>query len=517
VDKQALKNLTSAHSWLGLIISTVLFIVFLAGSFSFFLSDLDQWEHGAHFPNKNADHFISAQQVIIKNLTGKNIDAKESVWLRMATDQVPYHDLMYSYIDPKGNSQSPDPIMHAVSGDYIYDYADLSLGSFFRTLHINLFVPVIGKYLVGLVTLFFFVALITGVLIHWRKIFNNLFLFRTIRTRDKQLDSHNIIGVMGLPFHLLYAVTGVIFNLAIIFEGVNLVTLFDGNDVALEEATRYTSKIIPPSGNFMAMDGDDISIDFYLRKSEKDILGFTAKTLEIEGWENDNAKIKFEGHIQGDFAKTSIIQYHMQSGKISYQNLDFDNTYRNGESTMDKLHYGDFAGYPLKIVFFLLGLGTCYVIISGNLLWITAQQKKRQHSAFALKLVKSLSSSVFTGGFVAISLSFILTRLLPISITDKSELICIAFYLIILVCFIYSWLVKDQFRVMSNILKMASFCFILVPILDWLLLSQGILTMLNYQRYSLVIVQSLCLVTGFLCWFMAKELSQKGQKTLIVK
>ena len=71
MDKQALKNLTSAHSWLGLIISTVLYIVFLAGSFSFFLSDLDQWEHGAHFPNKKADHFISAQQVIIKNLTGK--------------------------------------------------------------------------------------------------------------------------------------------------------------------------------------------------------------------------------------------------------------------------------------------------------------------------------------------------------------------------------------------------------------------------------------------------------------
>ena len=515
MEKSALKHLTIAHSWLGLIISAVLYIVFLAGSFSFFVNDLAQWELGAHYPSQQNEFFISPQQLLDNNLLDKKIDANERVWLRLATNTVPIYDLMYSYLDEQGESQSPDPMMHAVTGEYIYNFEDMSIGRFFRQLHINLFIPEIGSYLVGLVTLFFLVVLISGILIHWRKLFSNFFQFRLNRSRDKKLDSHNIIGVMSLPFHLLFAITGVIFNLAIIVNATTTYSLFDGDEEAFQQVRFYTppSELNDnkrPSGNYMDMN----QISALIIKSQQDIRNYTVTILEIDHWQHDNASITFWGHVAGDFAKETMIQYRMKDGKVLYKNTQLTNSHHDGVYVMDKLHYGDFGGLPLKLIFFLLGLGTCYVIISGNLLWIEKQQKSRQHSTSGLKLVKNLSSAVFAGSLIATAICFIVTRLLPISITDKADILSLVFYITLLVCLFYTYLISSSQQALTQLLKFAALCFILVPIIDWYLLSDGIIAMLTFQRYPLIVVQVLCLLTAGICLLMAKHLRIKDEKEI---
>jgi len=512
VEKSALKHLTIAHSWLGLIISAVLYIVFLAGSFSFFVDDLAQWELGAHFPSQQKEAFISPQQLLDNNLLDKKIDANERVWLRLATNTAPVYDLMYSYLDEHGESQSPDPMMHAVTGEYIYNFEDMSLGRFFRQLHINLFIPEVGSYLVGLVTLFFFVVLISGILIHWRKLFSNFFQFRLNRSRDKKLDSHNIIGVMSLPFHLLFAITGVIFNLGIIVEATTAYSLFNGDEEAYQQIRLYNtakefSEIKTPSGNYMAMD----QISALIAKSQQDISNYTVTVLEVDHWQHDNASITFWGHIAGDFAKETIIKYRMKDGEIIYKNTQITNSHHDGVYVMDKLHYGDFGGLPLKMIFFLLGLGTCYVIISGNLLWIEKQKKNRNHSPFGLTLVKNFSIAVFSGSLIATALCFIISRLLPTSIEEKVDILCLTFYLTLFVCLLYTYLLKSSFRTLTQLLNVAALCFTLIPIIDWYLLSDGIITMLSYQRYPLLVVQVLCLLTAGICLLMAKYLRANSE------
>ncbi len=43
MNKEFLKGITEAHSWLGLIISGLLFVVFFAGAIALFRAEITQW------------------------------------------------------------------------------------------------------------------------------------------------------------------------------------------------------------------------------------------------------------------------------------------------------------------------------------------------------------------------------------------------------------------------------------------------------------------------------------------
>ncbi len=54
-------------------------------------------------------------------------------------------------------------------------------------------------------------ALITGLLLHWDKIKTNFFLFRPMsKWKTVWTDMHTVLGVIGFPFQLVFAMTGVV-------------------------------------------------------------------------------------------------------------------------------------------------------------------------------------------------------------------------------------------------------------------------------------------------------------------
>jgi len=506
MNKESLKGLTAAHSWLGLIISFILYIVFLAGSYSFFMEDIAQWELGAQFPQPQQTEFMGAQELIDQTVDKLTIVPTDAVWLTLATNKAPFHDIMYSYIDSEGKTQSPDPVMDPVTGKHIYDFYDISLGRFFRNLHIDLLIPKIGNYLVGFVSLFFFVALISGIFIHWRKIYSHFFTYRTKRTRDKTLDSHNIIGVIGLPFHIIFALTGVLFNLGFIFEDINIAVFAQGDNQVYQQQTssRAPLEAQPPSGIFMPMTG----INELMRRSESEIPNFKVSRIEIMNWKNDNATILISGKIKDDFAKSTQIQYQMKTGKVIFQNISNNNTSADGMAVLDALHFADFSDRIIKVIFFLLGLGTCYVIISGNLLWIAKQEKRHGHT-WTVKLVKRLSSSIFSGAFLATALCFIITRYFPINYENKEMVLCAVFYSVLLLCFLYSIMLTNQIKVTINILLVSSATFICVPLLDWISLSDGIINMIKLGRFQIIVIQSICIISAMICLLIAASINKK--------
>src|SRR5690606_30967982 len=46
------------------------------------------------------------------------------------------------------------------------------------------------------------------------------------------------------------------------------------------------------------------------------------------------------------------------------------------KSLVYRLHFGDYGGYPLKVIYFILGLVGCVVILTGILIWLVARDKK---------------------------------------------------------------------------------------------------------------------------------------------
>lgn len=61
-------------------------------------------------------------------------------------------------------------------------------------------------------------ALISGVLIH-RKVIQEFFTFRSAKkARPSTLDVHNLTSMIGLPFHFVFPVSGLIIFVGIYFE-----------------------------------------------------------------------------------------------------------------------------------------------------------------------------------------------------------------------------------------------------------------------------------------------------------
>jgi hypothetical protein len=78
-----------------------------------------------------------------------------------------------------------------------------------------------------------------------------------------------------------------------------------------------------------------------------------------------------------NFAGSGFVTVNVASGKVLEQKSpNTDGNYIDGvKGLVYHLHFGDFGGKPLRIVFFLLGLMGCAVIISGIMIWLVARDK----------------------------------------------------------------------------------------------------------------------------------------------
>lgn len=99
----------------------------------------------------------------------------------------------------------------------------------------------IGYYLSGFVALFFLFAIVTGVLLHWNKIVSNFYIFRP-KEKLKTLwtDAHTALGMIGLPFQFVYAVTGAFFMIKLLIVAPAVMALYNGDQDKLYKELEYT-------------------------------------------------------------------------------------------------------------------------------------------------------------------------------------------------------------------------------------------------------------------------------------
>ncbi|WP_222937287.1 PepSY-associated TM helix domain-containing protein [Cytophaga sp. FL35] len=204
------------HTVSGIIISVALYVIFFAGSFSFFRDEIAMWERGHHAESQeqipedidsylrhiSLDNELQGREIeISRYYNERNINvhltaSKDSLAPQQAQERKNF------YLDIKDLSQST----------YATNYG---LGEFLYRLHFLDQIPYpYGRYLSGFVALFFLFALLTGLWIHWDKIVSNFYVFRPwAKLKTLWTDAHTALGLIGFPFQFIYAVTGAFFLL----------------------------------------------------------------------------------------------------------------------------------------------------------------------------------------------------------------------------------------------------------------------------------------------------------------
>ncbi|MEX0314254.1 MAG: PepSY-associated TM helix domain-containing protein, partial [Allomuricauda sp.] len=253
-----------------------------------------------------------------------------------------------------------------------------SLGEFLYRLHFFAQIPYpFGYYLSGFVALSFLFAIITGIIVHWNKIISNFYVFRPwAKIKTLWTDAHTALGVIGFPFQFVYAVTGAFFMIKGLLVIPLVLGIYDGNQQKLYDDLEYSH----PKFEFHQKKLEsDFVINPYVENLKNQWSDFKATEAHIFNYGDENMHVSISGNMAYDsklnglgyriykVSDNSIFQEKNPTGSASY--LD------GVKNMMFRLHFGDYAGYGLRIVSFILGLVSCVVILSGIMIWLVARNK----------------------------------------------------------------------------------------------------------------------------------------------
>lgn len=225
------------------------------------------------------------------------------------------------------------------------------------TLHVDLFAGLPGKLFLGFMGLLFLVATVSGVVLYAP--FMRRLPFGTVRrertARTKWLDLHNLVGIVTLMWVLVVGATGVINTLADIVLGVWR------NDQLAAMVSPYAGK--PPVEKLGSLDG----------------------ALAVAGEAAPGMKPAFVAYPRSSFSSPQHYAVFMRgetpltSRLLKPVLIDAEATTLTATADMpwyvtallisQPLHFGDYGGMPMKIVWALLDVLTIVMLGSGLYLW----------------------------------------------------------------------------------------------------------------------------------------------------
>ena len=322
----------------------------------------------------------------------------------------------------------------------------------------------------GLVSIFFLFAIVTGVIVHWRKIVSNFFTFR-LKASIKNLwtDGHTALGIIGLPFQFLYAVSGSLYGLTILIFIPSMMVLFDGDQ---EEMISY----IAPGFDTVEMANKPLeerqNVNHLVTKAVQQYEGKHIKSvfLNLTNFDDENAQLNVNMDVEADkaFYSNANIKYSLASGEVVSEQKLGDNTYTNSVIlTIHKLHFGQYGGYFLKAIYFLLALITCFVILSGVMIWLEARDNKKYETKKTFNTnVGAVYLGICMGLFPAIAFFFCITKIFPQGMEGRFGTMGSVFFTFWFGYVLYAYIIKDFHKINKHALMLAGVMGLVVPIFN---------------------------------------------------
>ncbi|WP_225974593.1 PepSY-associated TM helix domain-containing protein [Arachidicoccus ginsenosidivorans] len=339
------------HTISGIIISLILYVIFFAGSFAFFKAEITNWQ-------KDTPNAVVQKQNIDMNRVRDTMAGSMNLYGR---------DLYISLNERTRKmvvsaTASKDTTVKGRGGYYYMDAAtfnmkdyrkDYDLGEFLYRLHFLAPLNVIGGrgfpfgyYVAGLVAFLFLFAIITGVLVHWKKIVSNFYVFRPWeKLKTLWTDLHTALGVITLPFLFVFAVTGAYYLIS-----YPLVS----QPVAAAQYGGSTDSL------FKATSASTVAYDFLYRPTEKapdlNALYLDAQTrmkhthvtsLVVSNYGDASMHITINGANQHkNFTGTASVVYNGATSAVEkFTPIDGPASYSKAvDNLMYTLHFGNFGG-----------------------------------------------------------------------------------------------------------------------------------------------------------------------------
>ena len=543
------------HTWLGLILGFVLMVCFFFGALSVFDREIDRWA----IPETRFDPqpMPSFDNLLI------------NVFERSEPDVDEYNLMMPQFHNPAAGEMTPrtelpadeywaytthrDPVLlmgigfrvpHPLkpdehnhihgsmtidprSGDNIPS-SSLKIGSdWFYPLHysLNLNWNYIGFFIVGIAAFFMLVALVSGVWIH-RRIFREFFTFRKEKSiRRATLDLHNMSGVVALPFHFFFALTGLIIFAGFYYLPVTntmLKPLHNMHEAIESEATGLPHE---RSGINASLASVDAMVDeAKSRWAARDMAGEVGFLMVHHvGDKNSYVSIYRAGSDRVSLVGEGI-HFKGTTGEV----LREDPPHSTAEGIAEfltGLHLQHFEHWFLRWLYVLGGLLGCVCIATGFIFF--TEKRKQQHAknnSQGSRIVDAFAVTTVTGIVVAAVTMLAANRILPGDLANKGDwekwIFCIALALSFIHATIRSapvargeknpaWLEQCLLLVLLPVIAV---------IANWLTTGDHLLkTMFTDPYWAVAGVDLSLLALAVICWRVAQRLRMNSPSVLVAK
>ena len=231
---------------------------------------------------------------------------------------------------------------------------------FLLELHTDMFLGLPGMLFLGAMGTAFVAALVSGVVLYAP--FMRKLDFGTIRasrsTRVKWLDYHNLLGIVALAWMLVVGFTGVINALAVPIE-----KMWKADELA-EMTAAYAGRDALEPARYGSLDQAMAQARAALPGNNPQFIAFPGGTF--------SSKHHYAVFFQGD---TPLTERLLTPALIDAETVEFTDArampwYYQALSLSRPLHFGDYGGQPLKLLWAVLTLFTIIVLGTGVYLWL---------------------------------------------------------------------------------------------------------------------------------------------------
>lgn len=235
-------------------------------------------------------------------------------------------------------------------------------------LHVDMFMGIGGKLFLGLMGLLFVAAIVSGIMLYGPIMKRFDFgMVRTQRsTRLKWLDLHNLLGVVTIVWGTVVGLTGVINTASEIVLGL--------------WQMGQLSEMTAPYRNAQPLTGKLSSLDQAVALTKQAAPGMEPSIIAYPGTVF-TSKHHYAVFVKGNtpLTKRIIKPALIDAKKGTLTDMRDMPWYVNALFISQPLHFGDYGGLPLKIIWALFDIATIVILGSGLYLWFARNKATRAH------------------------------------------------------------------------------------------------------------------------------------------
>lgn len=404
VASHLLKTHLPLHTWCGVVSALFLIVCFLAGALTLFLDDLNRW--AAPPPPSVMPAPDARQQAQLLDYMAAHPEITTTFTLHLRT-----------------TADAPAPLSWERDGEQFWATRDANgqwrrfsaplpaLGEVLDDLHRTAGIPgAVGGYTMGVVAVLYALALISGTVLLLPRLKRQLFALRPEGGRCRAwLDLHNLLGLTALPFHLVIAITTAVF----VFYA------------PLEQAMRALSPAADTDVAEAAGQGELLPPATLLARAQAFVPALQAERMVFDALD-DRAEalvVVLGGTATG--GRRLYVALNPYGGALRYRNSG-GSFYHAASDAFAALHFGNYGGYPLRWLYFVLALAGAVLFYTGNLLWLGKRARGERRD---VRLLAALTVGTSCGTICGMATMLLTARFQPLLPLAAETLAHASYYL----------------------------------------------------------------------------------------